>query len=158
MDNNNLTRARKCCLRKDNLCGKTSSCELCPYMKNIKELWIKFCDTPIQYSKTGCTTEEFNNFPIGTFRADIVDWFYKTFEVDIDALKKMTGRYDNKNSEDIPEYIKESNRIKKETCKSCMEQLNGILSNEQLEKFEDAFYSAVNGYILKRKDSANGNR
>ena len=23
---------------------------------------------------------------------------------------------------------------------------------EQLEKFEDAFYSAVNGYILKRKD------
>lgn len=48
MDNNNLTRARQCCLRKDNLCGKTSSCELCPYMKNIKELWIKFCDTPIQ--------------------------------------------------------------------------------------------------------------
>ncbi len=50
------------------------------------------------------------------------------------------------------EDIKESNRIKKETCKSCMEQLKGILSNEQLEKFEDAFYSAVNGYILKRKD------
>ena len=64
----------------------------------------------------------------------------------------MTGRYDNKNSEDIPEYIKESNRIKRETYKSCMEQLKGILSNEQLEKFEDAFYSAVNGYILKRKD------
>ena len=99
MDNNNLTRARQCCLRKDNLCGKTSSCELCPYMKNIKELWIKFCDTPIQYSKTGCTIEEFNNFPIGTFRADIVDWFYKTFEVDIDALKEMTGRYINTDSE-----------------------------------------------------------
>ena len=55
------------------------------------------------------------------------------------------------------EYIKESNRIKKESCKSCMEQLKDVLSNEQLEKFEDAFYSAVNGYILKRKDSANGN-
>lgn len=54
--------------------------------------------------------------------------------------------------EDIPEYIKESNRIKKEMCKSCMEQLKGVLSNEQLEKFEDVFYSAVNGYILKRKD------
>ena len=48
-----------------------------------KKLWIKFCDTPIQYSRTGCTTEEFNNFPIGTFRADIVDWFYKTFEVEL---------------------------------------------------------------------------
>ena len=58
--------------------------------------------------RTGCTTEEFNSFPIGTFRADIVDWFYKTFEVDIDALKEMTGRYDNINSEDIPEYIKET--------------------------------------------------
>ncbi len=112
MDNNNLTRARECCLRKDNLCGKTSSCELCPYMRNVVELWKRFCDTPI-YGRTGCTTEEFNSFPIGTFRADIVDWFYKTFEMDIDALKGITGRYDNKNSEDMPEYIKESNRIKK---------------------------------------------
>ena len=55
------------------------------------------------------------------------------------------------------EDIRESNRIKKETCKNCMEQLKDVLSNEQLNKFEDAFYSAVNGYILKRKDSANGN-
>lgn len=50
------------------------------------------------------------------------------------------------------EDIKESNRIKKETCKSCTEQLKDVLSDKQLEKFEDAFYSAVNGYILKRKD------
>lgn len=100
MDNNNLTRARVCSFRKDNLCGKAKSCELCSYMRNIKKLWIKFCDTPIQYSRTGCTTEEFNNFPIGTFRANIVDWFCKTFEVDIDALKEMTGRYLNTDSED----------------------------------------------------------
>lgn len=51
------------------------------------------------------------------------------------------------------EKIQKSNQLKKETCKSCMEQLKGVLSNEELEKFEDAFYSAVNGYILKRKDS-----
>ena len=57
------------------------------------------------------------------------------FEVDIDALKKMTGRYNNKDSDDIPECIKESNRIKKETCKSCMEQLKDVLSDEQLKKF-----------------------
>lgn len=154
MDNNNLTRARECSFRKDNLCGKAKSCTMCSYMRNIKKLWVRFCDTPIQYSRTGCTTEEFNSFPIGTPRANIVDWFYKTFEVDIDALKEMTGRYDNKNSEDIPEYIKESNRIKKEMCKSCMEQLKDLLSSEQMQKFEDAFYSAVDGYILKRKDSA----
>lgn len=70
----------------------------------------------------------------------------------------MTGRYDNKDSDDIPEYIRESNHIKKEACKSCMEQLKNVLSDKQLEQFEDVFYSAVNGYILKRKDSANGNR
>ena len=50
------------------------------------------------------------------------------------------------------EEIQKSNQLKKETCKSCMEQLKGVLSNEELEQFEDAFYSAVNGYILKRKD------
>ena len=151
MSNNNLNQARECCLRENNLCGKTKLCETsCRYMRNIARLWDGFCDTPVEHD--GCIKEEWNTFPIGTARANIVDWFCKTFEVDIDALKEMTGRYDNKNSEDIPEYIKESNRIKRETCKSCMEQLKGILSNEQLEKFEDAFYSAVNGYILKRKD------
>lgn len=158
MDNNSFTRARECHFRKGNLCGKAKSCIMCSYMKNVAELWKGFCDTPIQYSRTGCTTEEWNSFPIGTFRADIVDWFYKTFEVDIDALKEMTGRYENKDSDDIPEYIKESNRIKKETCKNCMEQLKDVLSDEQLEQFEDVFYSAVNGYILKRKESVNGNR
>lgn len=69
----------------------------------------------------------------------------------------MTGRYDNKNSDDIPEYIKESNHIKKKACKNCIEQLKDVLSNKQLEQFEDIFYSVVNEYILKRKDSANGN-
>lgn len=135
IDDNNLTRARECSFRKNNLCGKAKSCTICSYMGNIAELWKGFCDTPIQYSRTGCTTEEWNSFPIGTFRADIVDWFYRTFEVDIDALKKMTGRYNNKDSDDIPECIKESNRIKKETCKSCMEQLKDVLSDEQLKKF-----------------------
>lgn len=51
------------------------------------------------------------------------------------------------------EDIRESNRIKREICKNCIEQLKDVLSDNQLEQFEDAFYSAVNGYILKRKDS-----
>lgn len=53
-----------------------------------------------------------------------------------------------------PKDIKESNRIKKETCKSCKERLKGILSDEQLKLFEDAFFSAVNGYTFKRKEGS----
>lgn len=50
------------------------------------------------------------------------------------------------------EDIKESNRIKKETCESCIEDLKDVLSDKQLKQFKSAFYSAVNGYILKRKE------
>ena len=49
MDNNNLNRARQCCLRKDNLCGKAKSCTMCSYMRNVAELWKKFCKTNPQY-------------------------------------------------------------------------------------------------------------
>ena len=97
MSNNNLTRARECCLRENNLCGKTKSCRWCRYMRNIARLWDGFCDTPVDH---GCITDEWNTFPIGTPRASIVDWFYNTFEVDMDALKEMTGRYINTDSED----------------------------------------------------------
>ena len=45
-----------------------------------------------------------------------------------------------------------SNRIKKEACESCKKNLKGILTSEQLEKFEDAFYSAAKGYIFRRKE------
>lgn len=44
-----------------------------------------------------------------------------------------------------------SNRIKKEACESCKKDLQGILTSEQPEKFEDVFYSAAKGYILRRK-------
>jgi len=69
-------------------------------MRNVAELWKKFCDTPVDYNRTGCITEEWNSFPIGTPRANVVDWFYKTFEVDIDALKEITGRDINIDNED----------------------------------------------------------
>ncbi len=42
-------------------------------------------------------------------------------------------------------------------CTNCMKQLKDVLSSEQLAQFENAFYSVVNGYILKRKESTNGN-
>lgn len=99
MSNNNLTKVRECCLRENNLCGRTKSCTMCSYMRNVARLWDGFCDTPVDYNRTGCITEEWNTFPIGTPRANVVDWFYKTFEVDIDALKEITGRDINIDSE-----------------------------------------------------------
>lgn len=50
------------------------------------------------------------------------------------------------------EDINESNRLKKETCESCMEELKGVLSEEQLKKFEKAFYKSAANVILERKD------
>lgn len=54
--------------------------------------------------------------------------------------------------------IKESNCLKKKICENCMEELKGVFSDDQLKRFEDAFYSAVDGYIVERKDSTNGSR
>lgn len=90
---NNIDRARSCRFREENLCGKAKSCKRCSYMKNVSKLWKEFCDT--QLYKSGSIAEEWNNFPIGTFSSDIVDWFYNTFEVDIDALKLITKRETN---------------------------------------------------------------
>lgn len=124
MSNNNLSIARECCLRENNLCGKTKSCEIsCRYMRNIARLWDGFCDTPIDH---GCITEEWNTFPIGTPRANIVDWFYKTFEVDIDALKEMTGRYIKTDREDHRQ-------------KSVYEIYAEQITDKDMEKFDKLF-------------------
>lgn len=49
------------------------------------------------------------------------------------------------------EDIIESNRLKKEACDNCKEDLKDKLTQEQLQKFEDAFYSAAKGYLFSRK-------
>lgn len=51
------------------------------------------------------------------------------------------------------EEIIESNRIKKEACNNCKKELKDKLTPEQLQKFEDAFYSASKGYLFKRKEN-----
>ena len=50
------------------------------------------------------------------------------------------------------EDIRESGHIKVETCKSCMEDLKGIFTKEQLQWFEAVFYSNKAGRIFKRKE------
>lgn len=47
--------------------------------------------------------------------------------------------------------IRKSNRIKKETCKSCMEDLKGVLSDDQMKKFEEIFHKATTNVILERR-------
>ncbi len=47
--------------------------------------------------------------------------------------------------------IKESNHIKKEICENCKKDLQGILSDDQLKKFEDCFYGATANAILERR-------
>ena len=48
--------------------------------------------------------------------------------------------------------IIESNRIKAEVWKDCKESLKDDLTSEQLEKIEEAFYTAAQGYIFRRKE------
>ena len=50
------------------------------------------------------------------------------------------------------EVIEESERLKKEMCESCMEDLKGIFTKEQLQRFEDVFYSNMVGRIFERKE------
>ena len=47
--------------------------------------------------------------------------------------------------------VDESNRLKKEACDNCADQLRNILSVEQLREFAEAFYSVAAGYVFKRK-------
>lgn len=49
------------------------------------------------------------------------------------------------------EDIIESNRLKKEACDNCKEDLKDKLTPEQLQKFEDVFYTAAKGYLFSRK-------
>lgn len=49
------------------------------------------------------------------------------------------------------EDIIESNRLKKEACDNCKEDLKDKLTPEQLQKFEDVFYSVAKGFLFSRK-------
>lgn len=87
----NINKAQKCKFREYNndLCGGTKSCKLCSYMKRIIELWKSFCN--IATDDRNFIKEEWNNFPIGTYKVDIIEWFRQTYEVDVYSLEKMTG-------------------------------------------------------------------
>lgn len=49
------------------------------------------------------------------------------------------------------EDIIESNRFKKGTCDNCKRDLQGKLSQEELQKFEKVFYEVSAKYLFSRK-------
>lgn len=53
----------------------------------------------------------------------------------------------------IIDDIRESNRIKKEVVKNCRSDLKDKLTPEQLDKFEDIFYSVSEKYLFQRKNN-----
>lgn len=51
------------------------------------------------------------------------------------------------------EKTKESNRLKEETCENCKRELRDILSDEQIQKFEEIFYSNARGYLFVQESN-----
>lgn len=47
------------------------------------------------------------------------------------------------------EDMKESNRLKEKACENCMRELEGILSDKQMQQFKEAFYTASEGYLFR---------
>ena len=54
---------------------------------------------------------------------------------------------------DNADIIEKSNLIKQKGCEICKERLKGILSDEQLQIFEDVFYKVARNYIFKEKEN-----
>lgn len=47
------------------------------------------------------------------------------------------------------ERLEESNRLKEKACEDCMRELEGILSDKQMQQFREAFYTASVGYLFR---------
>lgn len=47
------------------------------------------------------------------------------------------------------EDMEESNRLKRKACEDCVRELEGVLSDKQMQQFREAFYTASVGYLLR---------
>ena len=52
------------------------------------------------------------------------------------------------------EDMRESNRLKEKTCENCMGKLKGTVSEEEKQQFREAFYTASEGYLFRKKESS----
>lgn len=51
----------------------------------IKQLWLELGDIPMN-PVTECLEQEWNGFPVGTFREDIWLWFEESFGISVAEL------------------------------------------------------------------------
>lgn len=49
--------------------------------------------------------------------------------------------------------IKEDNRIKHSVCENCKKQLKSVLSDKELQMFENTFYKVARDYVFKEKEN-----
>lgn len=47
------------------------------------------------------------------------------------------------------EELEESNRLKEKACEDCMRELEGVLSDGQMQQFREAFYTASEKYLFR---------
>lgn len=52
------------------------------------------------------------------------------------------------------EELEESNRLKEKACENCMGKLKGTVSEEEMQQFQKAFYTASEGYLFRKKESS----
>ncbi|EOS46890.1 hypothetical protein V1226_09555 [Lachnospiraceae bacterium JLR.KK009] len=52
------------------------------------------------------------------------------------------------------EDIRESSRLKEKACENCMGKLKGTVSEEEKQQFREAFYTASEGYLFRKKGSS----
>lgn len=47
--------------------------------------------------------------------------------------------------------VKESDRLKRDALHNTLESVKDLLTDEQVEKFKEAFYFGTEGYLFRRK-------
>ena len=50
------------------------------------------------------------------------------------------------------EEVNKSNQLKRKVCNGCLRRLEGVLTNEQIKKFKEAFYLASKGYVFSENE------
>ena len=56
------------------------------------------------------------------------------------------------------EDMRESNRLKEKACENCMGKLKGTVSEEEMQQFQKAFYTASEGICSVRRKVPAENR
>lgn len=76
-----MKEVKRCALRENNKCGKTSSCELCKHYVMVREAWDKF--KKMKLDENGRTTEPILHIEAG-FRAADIEEYLKGFDIEFE--------------------------------------------------------------------------